>query len=858
MRPVTQNGPPPDGRASLRPGGGHVPMATDLVDRTLADAIESTVKRHPDRIAVRAAGQDLRYADLDRAANRVAHALVGAGVLSAEPVVVVARQTAEQVVAILGVLKAGAAYVPVDPTQPASRGLEVVARLGARTIVADPASRAEAAALPGRQVVATLDPGGPPAPPPRVEDPDAMAYVYFTSGSTGRPKGVMDTHRNVLDNVRRYTDSLAIGPEDRLSLLQAIAFSGAVSSLFAALVTGATSLPFDVRTSGLRAMRDWVAEERLTMFHAVPILFRALADGSGRYRDLRVVRLEGDAAAWSDAELARACLDPSAVLVNGLGATETGLVRQFFVDRRTSLGSGALPLGYPVPGVEVRLEDDEIVVVGARLATGYWDDPERTASAFADLGDGRRAYRTGDLGRLDPDGRLIGLGRRDQAEKIRGETVDLAEVEARLRSRPGVADAVAITRRDGPTEARLVAYVVPAPGHRVEPPALRRALAAVLPATAVPATIVPLEAIPLDHSAKVDRAALPSPTRMRPDLVTPYRPASDDLERDLVAIWEDVLGLHPIGVDDEFFDLGGDSLDAARLVTALAGLASRDVADDAILTASTVADLAQRMRSGPTTAPIWYAIHEDPGNDGFYAHVARAADAAIDVRTIGPGPGIHRSVAVDELAAEAVGRIRAMSPDGPYRVLGFCFAATVALEVAHRLQAAGEEVDGIALLAISPLEFPGLVDRGAVLREDRARRFRQRARAHIAEVRRLGIIDGARHLRGRTIARSERVVRHVAGAPDPVGAKAVAARSHRARPFDGRVLVILGRGSAAVYTRSPEAAWRGIGRATELTLLPGDDHAMLVGEGARDLARILVHASARTDDPGHAGPPQDQ
>ena len=262
------------------------------------------------------------------------------------------------------------------------------------------------------------------------------------------------------------------------------------------------------------------------------------------------------------------------------------------------------------------------------------------------------------------------------------------------------------------------------------------------------------------------------------------------------------------------------------------------------------------MRSGRTTAPIWHAIHEDPGNDGFYAHVARAADAAIDLRTIGPGPGIRTSVAVDELAAEAVDRIRAMTPAGPYRVLGFCFGATVALEVAHRLQAAGDEVDRVALLAISPVDFPGRVDRGAVLGQDRARLIRQRARAHIAEARRLGPVDGARHLGGRTIARTERILRQLMRGPDPVGANALAAGSHRARPFDGRVLVILGRFSAAVYTQSPEAAWRGIGQTLELTLIPGDDHAMLVGEGARDLARILIDASARTDARGRTGQPR--
>lgn len=275
----------------------------------------------------------------------------------------------------------------------------------------------------------------------------------------------------------------------------------------------------------------------------------------------------------------------------------------------------------------------------------------------------------------------------------------------------------------------------------------------------------------------------------------------------------------------------------------LEALASRDVADDLVLTASTVADVAARLSSTRAAVPTWFALHEDPGNAGFYAHVARAAAGAVDLRTIGPDVGERRSLAIEDVAAEAVDRIRARSPVGPYRVLGFCFAGPVALEVARRLEAAGEDVAGLALLGISPLEFPGLVDPAAVTTRRRARVFRQRARAHLAEARRRGVAAGSDYLLERTVARAGRVVRRSAGVPDPVAARAAAVRAYPARPFSGAVLVVLGRSSAATYTRRPDVAWRRLGRTVEVTVIPGDDHAMLVGDGAAELARALVGAS---------------
>ena len=241
----------------------------------------------------------------------------------------------------------------------------------------------------------------------RTDDPSAAAYIYSTSGSTGRSKAVVDSHRNVLHNVWRYTNSLAIGPGDRLSLVQSSTFSGAVLSMFGALVNGAVCILFDVRRDGAAALGRWARDEA----DDVPRLTRAVpgpcADGE-RFPDIRVVRLEGDAASWSDVELFRARFDRGAVLVNGLGATETGLVRQFFVDHDTPLGTGGLPLGYPVPDMDVRLVDEdgdpvppgdpgEIEVRSRFLALGYHGDAERTAGpipAGHGLGRGHRTRRS--------------------------------------------------------------------------------------------------------------------------------------------------------------------------------------------------------------------------------------------------------------------------------------------------------------------------------------------------------------------------------------------------------------------------------------------------------------------------------
>ncbi len=529
------------------------------------------------------------------------------------------ENSASLVSAILGILKAGKFYVPLDAAQPLAAGRAMLEDSSARLVLTDGLHLSEAHALAdGHAVVVNIDDSqsrsceGAAVP----GAPDIPAYVYYTSGSTGRPKGVLDTQRNVLHNVMRYTNSLFFSPEDRLTLIQRPAFSGAVSSMFGALLNGAAVCIFDPLKKGIHDFADWLRRECITVCHSVPALFRLLMEEGGPFPSLRVVRLEGDRASWRDVELFSVNCPGDCVLVNGLGATECGLVRQFFIagaarggepapnDRLVCQTGHGVPLGYEVKDMEVLILDDnghtlpdgeigEIAVASCFLAEGYWGRPDLTAAAFiAPSGSpDQRLYRTGDLGRLDADGCLHCLGRRDDNLKVAGARIDTAAVEATLASIEDVKEAVVVTREDPPGEVRLVAYVV-CDGREFSPGHLRKALSQTLPAHMMPSAFVPLERLPLSANGKVDRKALPAPPRTRPDIETPYRAAGTPVEATLCRLWADVLGLDGVGVDDPFLALGGDSLKAMRLAARVRDAFEVAIDLPVLLSKGTVAQMA--------------------------------------------------------------------------------------------------------------------------------------------------------------------------------------------------------------------------------------------------------------------------
>ena len=587
------------------------PFERTWLERSIAERFEFVAARRLHEVAVSAADGTLTYRELRAWANRLAHAIHRSGRGTTAAVIV--EQGAAVAVAILGILKAGLAYVPLEGHYPDARLVECVTRAEASVVVADEANAPRCRGLFPHAVIINVEdlPGGLSDDGPVVGGrAEHHAYIYFTSGSTGRPKAVVDNHRNVLHNVMRYTNALAIGASDRLTLVQTPGFSGAVSSLFCALLNGAQSCPVDLRAIGLgHTFASWVADRGITVYHSTPSIFRALAQHGDRFPSVRVIRLEGDAASILDVELYRRHFSEDCVLANGLGATETGISCQFFVNPSTVLADGVLPIGFPAADMKARVVDadgrdvprgvaGEIVIESQYLAVGYWRDPEVTARSFVDAADGRRAYRTGDLGRFGADGALAYLGRVDAQMKVGGERVDPVEVESAILMTPGVLEAVAVVQLDADGAPRLVAFITtsqPPPSLKL----LRRTIGARLPDTLMPSAFVRLESLPLSDNRKVDRGQLPQLSQCTPlrDSV-PYVAPRSDTEVRIARLWATVLSITPVGAHDDFFELGGDSLKAASFASRLERDCGVAVPLSLLLESPTVEALAARIDSG--------------------------------------------------------------------------------------------------------------------------------------------------------------------------------------------------------------------------------------------------------------------
>ncbi|GAA1607117.1 non-ribosomal peptide synthetase [Catellatospora bangladeshensis] len=537
-----------------------------LPEGTLVEQFERHAAQTPDAVAVVDAGATTTYAQLNDRAERLARALAARGAGPETFVATMLPRSTDMIATVLAVLKTGAAYVPVDPANPADRVAALLADI-------DPV-----AVVPGPGLDGDADPAGRP-------DPDGLAYAIFTSGSTGRPKGALVHHRGALNHLLAKVDDLGLTATDRIVANAPLTFDISVWQMLAALIVGG-----QVHVADEDAARDpmelfgLAAAHAVTILEVVPSLLRAALDAwdaglpAVALPELRWLVVTGEAL---PADLCRRWFAryPQIPLMNAYGPTECSDDVTHAVLRDGDVADGGVvPIGRPVRNTRLYVLNPalrplpagvpgELYVGGTGVGRGYLGDTGRTAATFvADpfaTAPGARMYRTGDHARWTPDGQLEFLGRRDHQVKIRGQRIELGEIEAALRAVPGVSDAVVVVREDRPGDRRLVAYLSRRDDAAVEPAAARAAAAAALPEHMVPAAFVVLDTLPLNTSGKVDRKALP-----RPDLGSGGgRAPRDERERLLCELAAAVLGVPSIGPEDSFFELGGDSIVAIQLVS---------------------------------------------------------------------------------------------------------------------------------------------------------------------------------------------------------------------------------------------------------------------------------------------------
>ena len=646
----------------------------------LHQRFEARAAARPDAVAVTCAGESFTYGALNARANRLARRLRALGVAPEERVGLCAERSLDLIVGVLAILKAGAAYVPLDPAYPAERLAYMAEDSEIQVLLAQSALR-DRVPGDGIEVVALEDVPVDELPDDLgvAVDPSNLAYVIYTSGSTGRPKGVGVTHGNVLRLFSSTESGFGFGEQDVWTLFHSYAFDFSVWEIWGALLYGGrlVVVPFDVSRDPL-AFRALLERERVTSLSQTPSAFRALArvdeESPTELSHLRVVVFGGEALQY---ESLRGWLDRYGPrrprLVNMYGITETTVHVTWHTVTGAELKPGAVGsgVGTAIPDLRAYVLDPagqpapigvpgELYVGGAGLARGYLGRPGLTAQRFVPdpFGGepGARLYRSGDLARWRAEGTLEYLGRIDQQVKVRGFRIELGEIEAVLLAQPGVSAAAVIVRGEG-DEAALAAYFVPAADAAPAVSALREALKQRLPEYMVPAAFMAIDRIPLTTNGKLDRRALPAPEAAGDGVGDGWVAPRTPVEELLAGIWSDVLGGRPVGARDNFFELGGHSLLATRAVTRVREVFGISLPLRALFEAPTVAELAERVEALgraelPAPAPVlpvertallplsfaqerlWFLNRMEP-ESAFYNHpLAVRLEGALDARVL--------------------------------------------------------------------------------------------------------------------------------------------------------------------------------------------------------------------------------
>jgi aspartate racemase len=846
-------------------------------EATIHGLFEAQAARIPDAVALAGPTGSMTYRQLNERANQLAHHLRARGVGPEAAVAVCLERSPDLIVALLAVLKAGGAYVPLDPTYPRQRLAFFLEDTRAAVLVT---KKDLAANLPPAAHVVCLDTDRATIAAWPRDNPDAgvraegLAYVIYTSGTTGTPKGVAVVHRGVVRLVQQ-TNYVDLNEREVLIHLSAVTFDASTFEIWGALLNGGRLVVAPPGMPSPGELGQLLRDGSVTTLWLTAGLFHQVIESAPEVlRPVRQLLAGGDV--LSSPHVRKALEGrPGVMLINGYGPTEN---TTFTCCHRLTAAAQVdtnVPIGSPIANTTVYLLDaylrpvpigtpGELYIGGAGLARGYLGRPDLTAEKFVPdpfaAEPGARLYRTGDRARWLADGSIEFLGRVDRQVKVRGFRVELEEIEAVLKTHPAVRDCAVIARPHEGGDKQLVAYVV-ADAADLGPELIHFA-GQELPGFMVPAAVVGLKELPLTAHGKVNRAALPAPGAAPAGGMPPR----DALETQLVMLWEEVLGRRPIGVQDNFFEVGGHSLLAARLFARIEAVLGQTIPLRVLFQAPTVAGLAELLRrkvdSGawPTLVPVQaggtgrpiFCVAKPAVNPLGYAFLARHMGPDQPLYVLQSSQfrkeeeDAYREEEFVQLAAEYVRAMRAVQPSGPYLLAGFCEGAHIAFHMARQLQAEGLPVGLLAILDAWPVEntrsrllwkvrvvLRSLSQFGHLSRQQKAERVRR----------------WIRRVLGPLARRSE-----VAAAAAPRPAEVVFARRYFPGPdwtpptFEGKIVVFRVRKQPYWRIRDRNLGWsRWATQGVEVHVVPGEHATLLREPNVQILAARLGECIARAD-----------